>query len=110
MPGTVVEEGECVFEVKQVSGQSRYDQIIHMIEQSEQMKSDAESKAASLADRLVPYTFAGSILSLALTRNVSQGAVCVDGGFFVRAETGHAAGGPFCDAGGRKIQYYCQRG
>ena len=70
--GTVVEEGECVFEVKQVSGQSRYDQIIHMIEQSEQMKSDAESKAASLADRLVPYTFAGSILSLALTRNVSR--------------------------------------
>ena len=70
--GTVVEEGECVFEVKHASGQSRYDQIVHMIEQSEQMKSEAESKAANLADKLVPYTFAGSILSFLLTRNVTR--------------------------------------
>ena len=70
--GTVVEEGECAFEVKQASGQSRYDQIIRMIEQSEQMKSEAESKAANLADKLVPYTFAGSILSFALTRNAAR--------------------------------------
>ena len=70
--GTVVEEGECVLEVKQASGQSRYDQIVHMIEQSEQMKSEAESKAANLADKLVPYTFAGSLISFALTRNVTR--------------------------------------
>ena len=70
--GTVVEEGECVLEVKQASGQSRYDQIVHMIEQSEQMKSEAESKAANLADKLVPYTFAGSLISFVLTRNVAR--------------------------------------
>lgn len=70
--GTVVEEGECVLEVRQASGQSRYDQIVHMIEQSEQMKSEAESKAANLADKLVPYTFAGSLISFALTRNVAR--------------------------------------
>ena len=70
--GTVVEEGECVLEVKQASGQSRYDQIIHMIEQSEQMKSEAESKAANLADKLVPYTFIGSLMSFVLTRNVAR--------------------------------------
>ena len=70
--GTVVEEGACVFEVKQASGQSRYDQIVEMIQRSEQMKSAAEAKAAGLADRLVPYTFAGSLLSLALTRNVTR--------------------------------------
>ena len=70
--GTVVEEGECVLEVKQASGQSRYDQIVHMIEQSEQMKSEAENKAANLADKLVPYTFAGSLISFALTRNVAR--------------------------------------
>lgn len=70
--GTVVEEGECVLEVKQASGQSRYDQIVHMIEQSEQMKSEAESKAANLADKLVPYTFAGSLISFALTRNLAR--------------------------------------
>ena len=70
--GTVVEEGECVLEVKQASGQSRYDLIVHMIEQSEQMKSAAESKAANLADKLVPYTFAGSLLGFVLTRNVAR--------------------------------------
>ena len=70
--GTVVEEGECVLEVKQASGQSRYDQIVHMIEQSEQMKSEAESKAANLADKLVPYTFIGSLMSFVLTRNVAR--------------------------------------
>lgn len=70
--GTVVEEGECVLGVKQASGQSRYDQIVHMIEQSEQMKSEAESKAANLADKLVPYTFIGSLMSFVLTRNVAR--------------------------------------
>ena len=70
--GTVVEEGECVLEVKQASGQGRYDQIVEMIQRSEQMKSATEAKASSLADKLVPYTFAGSLLSLALTRNVTR--------------------------------------
>ncbi len=70
--GTVVEEGECVIEVKQASGQSRYDQIVTMIERSEQMKSETESKAAHLADKLVPYTFAGSLLSLLLTGNTAR--------------------------------------
>ena len=70
--GTVVEEGSCILRVTQLSGQSRYDKIVAMIEQSEKLKSTAESKAASLADRLVPYTLAGSLLSLALTRNVTR--------------------------------------
>ena len=70
--GTVVEEGECVLRVTQQSGQSRYDKIVAMIEQSERLKSAAESQAAGLADRLVPYTLAGSALSLLLTRNVTR--------------------------------------
>ena len=70
--GTVVEEGECILDVKQASGQGRYDQIVEMIQRSEQMKSATEAKASNLADKLVPYTFAGSLLSLALTRNVTR--------------------------------------
>lgn len=70
--GTVVEEGECILDVKQASGQGRYDQIVEMIQRSEQMKSATEAKASNLADRLVPYTFAGSLLSFALTRNVTR--------------------------------------
>ncbi len=70
--GTVLEEGECVIEVNQASGESRYDQIVAMIEKSEQMKSASESKAAGLADKLVPYTFAGSVLSYLITRNTAR--------------------------------------
>ena len=70
--GTTIAEGACTIEVRQTSGQSRYDQIVAMIEHSEQMKSAAESNAANLADKLVPYTFAGSLLSLILTRNITR--------------------------------------
>ena len=70
--GTVVEEGECVLQVSGQSGSSRYDKIVAMIEQSESLKSTAESRAANLADRLVPYTLAGSLLTYLLTRNVSR--------------------------------------
>ena len=54
--GTVIEEGDCVIEVTQQAGESRYDKIVSMIEQSEQLKSAAESRASRLADKLVPPT------------------------------------------------------
>ncbi len=70
--GTVVEEGECLVLVKEASGQSRYDRIVAMIEKSERLKSSSEAKASSLADKLVPYTFAGSLAALALTRTPAR--------------------------------------
>lgn len=57
--GTVVEEGECVVCVEKALGGGRYDRIVHMIEESEKLKSTAEDKASRLADRLVPYTLGG---------------------------------------------------
>ena len=41
-----------------------------MIEESERLKSVSESTAAELADRLVPYSLAGTLIAYALTRNV----------------------------------------
>ena len=70
--GTIVEEGECVIVVKQATGQSRYDQIVAMIEHSEQLKSASEAKASRLADKLVPYTFLGSLAALAITRTPTR--------------------------------------
>lgn len=70
--GTIVEEGECIIEVKQASGQSRYDQIVSLIEDSQQLKSAAETKASNLADRLVPYTLGVSALGLCLTGNITR--------------------------------------
>ncbi len=70
--GTVVEEGECVFCVDKVSGGGRYDRIVHMIEESEKLKSVAEDRASRLADRLVPYTLGGTVLTYLVTRNVTK--------------------------------------
>ena len=69
--GTVVEEGEVTVLVRQMGG-SRFDKIVTMIEASEKLKSGLESKAEHLADRLVPYTLAGTALTYLLTRNVSK--------------------------------------
>jgi len=67
--GTVVEEGECRFVVDKASGSGRYDRIVKMIEESEKLKSETEAKAANLADKLVPYSLLGTVLSYALTQN-----------------------------------------
>ena len=70
--GTVLEEGELHICVKNKKGATRYEKIVQMIEDSEKLKSDLESKAAHLADRLVPWTFAGTVLTYLLTRNVTK--------------------------------------
>lgn len=70
--GTVVEEGEITVGVKQVSGNSRFDKIVTMIEESEKLKSGLESKAEHLADKLVPYSLGGTALTYLLTRNTTK--------------------------------------
>lgn len=70
--GTVVEDGECTIKVTKISGSGKYDQIVHMIEESEKLKSSTEEKAYKLADRLVPYSFGGAALTYALTGNVTK--------------------------------------
>lgn len=70
--GTVIEEGEITISVKKATGSSKYEQIMLMIEESEKLKSSLESKAEHLADRLVPYTFAGTGLVWLATRNTTK--------------------------------------
>lgn len=70
--GTVVEEGELIICVKAVSRATRFEKIVTMIEESEKLKSNLESHAEHLADQLVPYTLAGTILTWLLTRNVTK--------------------------------------
>ena len=70
--GTVLEEGELLIEVKENSGTTKYEKIVAMIEKTEKLKSTVESRAEHLADRLVPYTLAGTDLVYLLTRNVTK--------------------------------------
>lgn len=70
--GTVIEEGDCVIHVEKTAGSGHYDRIVHMIEESEKLKSTTESDAAHLADRLVPYSLGATALVWLLTRNVNK--------------------------------------
>ena len=70
--GTVVEEGECVFLARAAGGANRYDKIVAMIEESEKLKSSTENRALELADKLVPWCLAGTVVTYALTRNVTR--------------------------------------
>ena len=67
--GTVLEEGDLVIRVKQAAGSTRYEKIIRMLEESEKLKSSMESRAEHLADRLVPYSFLGTVAAYLITRN-----------------------------------------
>jgi len=70
--GSVVEEGNCVVRVTSSLGENRYDRIVRMIEESERLKSGAESRAYNLADKLVPWCLGGSLLTWLLTGNTSR--------------------------------------
>lgn len=70
--GTVLEEGELTICVKETSGSNKYEKIVRLIEETEQLKSSMEGRAAHLADRLVPYTLLGTVLVYLMTRNPSK--------------------------------------
>ncbi|SHK07119.1 heavy metal translocating P-type ATPase [Hespellia stercorisuis] len=70
--GTVVEEGELTVCVKQISGSTKFEKIVTMIEESEKLKSSLEGKAEHLADALVPYSFAGTVATYLFTRDVTR--------------------------------------
>jgi len=70
--GTALEEGELEIRVEKALGSGRYDKIVSMIEDSEKLKSATESRAAHLADSLVPWSLGGTILTYVLTRNTTR--------------------------------------
>lgn len=70
--GTVVEEGSCIIKVDKITGSGKYDRIVRMIEESEKLKSEVESRASHLADKLVPYCLGGTLLTYLLTRNATK--------------------------------------
>lgn len=70
--GTSIEEGDLVIRVDNAKGSTRYEKIIKMIEESEKLKAGLETKASNLADRLVPWSFAGTALTYFLTGNITK--------------------------------------
>lgn len=70
--GTVVEEGSIVVKVRELSSNTKINKIIELIDNSENLKSASQSRAETLADRIVPLSFIGFGAVLLLTRNITK--------------------------------------
>ena len=72
--GTAIDEGELTIRVTEISGTTRYDNIVNYIEASQSMVAETQSQAEKLVSRLIPYTFGTAALTYLLTRNVTKAA------------------------------------
>ena len=70
--GTVIEEGNIIVEVYSMNKETRLNKIFDLIENSEELKADTQSKAERLADSIVPYSFLATALTYLITRNASK--------------------------------------
>ncbi|MBI5443037.1 MAG: heavy metal translocating P-type ATPase [Deltaproteobacteria bacterium] len=72
--GTAVEEGTLKIRAAGVGGETRAARVIRLIEEAEGLKAEHQSHGERLADRIVPFSFLLSGLTLALTGNASRAA------------------------------------
>jgi heavy metal translocating P-type ATPase len=70
--GTVVEEGSIVILVDAVDEQTRINKIIELIEESESLKANIQSKAEKLADSIVPFSLLATFLTYVFTKNSTK--------------------------------------
>ncbi len=70
--GTAVEDGEIYIRPTNIGKETRLNQIIDYIENSEKVKATVELKADQLANKIVPYSFLLAGLVGILTRNLAR--------------------------------------
>lgn len=78
--GTVIESGSVVIDVTKKSDETRVHDIASMIDESEDLKAQVQSKAEHLADSIVPFSFAVAGGTLLLTQDTvkAMSALMVD--------------------------------
>ncbi|MCL2238760.1 MAG: heavy metal translocating P-type ATPase [Defluviitaleaceae bacterium] len=70
--GTIVEEGSMTIKVKTLADNTRIQNIVSMINQSEALKAGIQSKAEKLADTIVPFSFIASALTFLFTGSIAK--------------------------------------
>ena len=70
--GTVIEEGSIVVTVRQLASNTKISKIIELIGNSEELKAGVQSRAETLADRIVPFSFIGFFATLIFTKNITR--------------------------------------
>ncbi len=72
--GTVVEDGYIAIKATSTPNDTRLNKIIKLIDNSEIHKSDLQKQTESIADKIVPFSFIGSILTYLFTRSFAKAA------------------------------------
>ena len=70
--GTIVQEGELFVKVRAVGSQTKIQNILQMIDNSQSLKISSQIRSEHLADSLVKYNFILSIATLLITRNPAK--------------------------------------
>ncbi len=70
--GTIVEEGELFVEVRAVGSQTKVQNILTMIDNSQSLKVSSQVRSETLADSLVKYNFLLSLFVFLATRNLTK--------------------------------------
>lgn len=70
--GTIVQEGEIYIKVRAVGSQTKVQNILTMIDTSQQLKVSSQIRSERLADQLVKYNFILSAVVFLFTRDISK--------------------------------------
>lgn len=78
--GTAVEDGELIVRVHSDTGETKLRSIVSMVEHSESLKSETQSRMERLADRIVPWNFllAGAVALFTRSLSKTSAALMVD--------------------------------
>lgn len=95
--GTVLEEGELQIRVKAVTGSTRYEKIVSMIEDSEKLKSSVEGKAETFGRQTCTVYITWYRGGVAAYKKCNPDIVCSDGRLLLCFEAGNANYGTVCN-------------
>ena len=103
--GTVVEAGEIFIRPTSIGRDTRMQQIVRFVENSEQLKAGIQARYEKLADRAVPFTFALAGLVFLATRSLTRAAsvLLVDYSCALRLATPLAILSAMNEGVGRKV-------
>lgn len=70
--GTILSEGELIIRTRTTGRDTKVQNIIQMIDNSQNLKAEAQRRSELLAEKIVPFNFALAGLTWLLTRNMTK--------------------------------------
>jgi len=70
--GTIVEEGELFIRVKSTGNDTKVNNIIQMIDNSQNLKAQAQKRSEAFAQKIVPFNFLLTALTWFITKDITK--------------------------------------